>query len=132
MKERFKKAIKLRGYSLKEVAEKIGLKYDTLRKALNRNSINDGYLILIEKEFGISKSWLKKGIEPIFVSKEDILMTKIEEDVFSVLESIDEDKIVAYLLLKETQFIKNKSFMAFVEKLKATKRLIEIANKSKD
>ncbi len=128
MKKRLKEALNLKGVKLTEVAEEIGMKRDTLRKALDRDSLNDGYLILIEKSFGISKKWLKEGIKPIIIDRADDLISKIKEDSFDVLENIDPEKIVAYLLLKENKFKKIPAFMSLVEKLKATKRLEDIAN----
>jgi len=67
LNERFKIAIKNSDLSTQKVAESIGLKVNTLRKALLRDSLNDGYLILIEQNCGISRKWLKDGTEPMFV-----------------------------------------------------------------
>jgi transcriptional regulator with XRE-family HTH domain len=129
MKERFKEACKLLGLATSDVANMLGMKPDTFRKALNRSSLNDGYLILIEQATGISKNFLKNGTKPIVIEKQDILLQKIEEDSISVLDSIEKEKIVAYLVLKEKDFLNIHSFNAFVEKLKASKRLRNIANK---
>lgn len=129
MKERFKKAIKEGGYTTKQVAEGIGLKADTLRRALSRNSINDGYLILIQKEFGISSSWLKEGKEPMLIIQEDIIKEKIENDVFAILDNIDPEKIVAYQLLKLNKFQEIPSFVSLVEKIKVSQRISDIINK---
>ena len=131
MKTRFKKATSLLGIKLPEIAEEIGMKADTLRRAISREKLNDGYLVLIEKKFGISKNWIKDGIEPILIKSDDILESTIEEDSYSLLEKIDPEKIVAYLLLREKMFTKLESFNALVEKLKASKRLTEIAENYK-
>jgi hypothetical protein len=131
MKTRFKKATSLLGLKLPEIADGIGVKADTFRRALSRESLNDGYLILLEKKYGISKKWMKEGEEPILIDVVDILTNTIEEDSYSILEKIDPEKIVAYLLLKEKMFTSMDSFNALVEKLKASERLKEIANKHK-
>ena len=43
MKNRFKIALKEAGLSMKETAEILDLKYDTLRKSIDRGRINFGY-----------------------------------------------------------------------------------------
>jgi len=130
LNERFKIAIKNSDLSTQKVAESIGLKVNTLRKALLRDSLNDGYLILIEQNCGISRKWLKDGTEPMFVqSKEDIIKQTIENNTLEALEKFDKEKIVAYLLLKESEFIKIPSFISLVEKIKVSQRITEIVNK---
>ena len=132
MREYLKIALKQSDLSNKIIAEKLGMKVDTFRKAVLNNSLNDGYLVLIQQEFGISKEWLKNGKEPIFIKKEDILKAKIEEDVFTVLDAIDPEKIVAYQLLKEKKFTKLPSFIKLVEKVKVSQKITDIINKSKN
>lgn len=130
LNERFKIAIKNSDLSTQQVAESIGLKANTLRKALLRDSLNDGYLILIEQNCGISKNWLKNGIEPMFVqSKEDIIKETIENNTLEALEKFDKEKIVAYLLLKESEFSKIPSFISLVEKIKVSQKIRDIVNK---
>ncbi|WP_430413126.1 helix-turn-helix domain-containing protein [Kordia sp.] len=126
MNDRFKIALKEGNLSTQEVADAIGLKANTLRKAINRNSINDGYLILIEQTCGISKKWLKEGIKPVIVNKVDTLLPFFEEDLLQALESVDKDKIVAYILLKEKEFLKLPSFNALIDKLKVSQRISNI------
>ncbi len=129
MKDRFKEAAKLAGVKIPEIANAVGMKPDTFRRALSRGKINEGYLVLIEKHFKISKEWIKNGLKPILIDQKDILITKIEEDSYSILEKIDPEKIVAYILLKEKMFMDLYSFNLLIEKLKASKRLNDIAEK---
>ncbi|OEK05995.1 hypothetical protein A8C32_19380 [Flavivirga aquatica] len=121
MKKRWNKALNLGGHKLTDIAKGIDMKSDTLRKAIYRESINDGYLVLIEQNFGISKTWIKEGKKPILINKEEALINKIEEDSYYILEKIDPEKIVAYLLLREKMFTKLGSFNNLVEKLQSTK-----------
>jgi len=129
MNERFNIALKEGGLSTKIVAESIGLKANTLRKAINRNSLNDGYLILIQQNCGISRKWLKDGIKPILIDKVETLKSFFDKDLLEALESVDKDKIVAYLLLREEEFLKLPSFNSFVDKLKVSERISDIVNK---
>ena len=131
MREHLKIALKQSDLTNQVIAEKLGMKVDTFRKAVLKNTLNDGYLILIQQAFGISKEWLRNGKEPIFVDKEDILKTEIEEDVFSVLDKINPEKIVAYQILKEKKFTQLPSFIKFVEKVKVSKKITDIVNKEK-
>lgn len=129
MNERFKIALKESDLTTKEVAESIGLKANTLRKAINRNSINDGYLILIEQNCNISKKWLKDGIKPVIVNnKTDSLKELIEDDILKAFESIDKDKFVAYILLREKEFLKLPSFISLIDKIKVSQRISDIVN----
>ncbi|WP_046759087.1 hypothetical protein [Kordia jejudonensis] len=132
MREHLKIALKQSDLTNKIIAERLGIKVDTFRKAVLKNTLNDGYLILIQKEFGISKEWLRHGKEPIFVDKFDILKTEIEEDVFAVLDTIAPEKIVAYQLLKEKKFTALPSFIKFVEKIKVSQRISDLVNKKDD
>lgn len=130
MNERFKIAIKNSDLSTQKVAESIGLKANTLRKALLRNSLNDGYLILIEQNCGISRSWLKDGKEPIFVnSKETVFKNLIEQNTLEALDKFDKEKIIAYILLKETEFRKFSSFQSLIDKMKASDKINDIINR---
>jgi len=131
MRERLKIALKQGELSNQMIAERLGMKVDTFRKAVLKDTLNDGYLILIQQEFGISKEWLRNGKEPIFIFKEDILKEKIEDDVFAILDQIDPEKIVAYQLLKETKFTTLPSFIKLVEKVKVSQRITDILNKGK-
>ncbi|MBC8755861.1 hypothetical protein H2O64_14380 [Kordia sp. YSTF-M3] len=129
MNERFDIALKEGGLSTKVVAESIGLKANTLRKAINRESLNDGYLILIQQNCGISRKWLKDGIKPILIDKVETLKSFFDKDLLKALESVDKDKIVAYLLLREEEFLKLSSFNSFVDKLKVSQKISDIVNK---
>lgn len=129
MREYLKIALKQSDLTNQIIAEKLGMKVDTFRKAVLKNTLNDGYLILIQQEFGISKEWLRYGKEPIFIEKEDILKSEIEDDVFSVLDKIEPEKIVAYQILKEKKFIQLPSFIKFVEKVKVSKKISDIVSK---
>ncbi|MBC8753921.1 hypothetical protein H2O64_04515 [Kordia sp. YSTF-M3] len=131
MRERLKIALKQGKLSNQMIAERLGIKVDTFRKAVLKDTLNDGYLILIQQEFGISKEWLRNGKEPVFISKEDVLKEKIEDDVFAILDQIDPEKIVAYQLLKENKFTALPSFVKLVEKVKISKRISDIVNKEK-
>ena len=126
MNDRFKIALKEGNLSTQKVADAIGLKANTLRKAINRNSLNDGYLILIEQTCGISKNWLRDGIKPVIVNKVDSLLPFFEEDLLQALENVDKDKIVAYILLKEKEFLKLPSFNALIDKFKVSQRIGDI------
>jgi hypothetical protein len=129
MREYLKIALKQSDLTNQIIAEKLGMKVDTFRKAVLKNTLNDGYLVLIQQEFGISKDWLREGKEPIFIQKEDILKAEIEEDVFSVLDKIEPEKIVAYQILKEKKFTQLQSFIKFVEKVKVSKKISDIVSK---
>lgn len=131
MRERFKIALKQGKLSNQMIAERLGMKVDTFRKAVLKDTLNDGYLILVQQEFGISKEWLRHGEKPVFISKEAILKEKIEADVFAILDQIDPEKIVAYQLLKETKFTQLPSFVKLVEKVKISQRITDIVNKGK-
>ncbi len=129
MREHLKIALKQSGLTNQVISEKLGMKVDTFRKAILKNTLNDGYLILIQQEFGISKNSLLYGEEPIFIDKDDILKTKIDNDVFSVLDKIQPEKIVAYQILKEKEFINLPSFIKFIEKVKVSEKITDIVNK---
>ncbi|QHI38675.1 hypothetical protein IMCC3317_40690 [Kordia antarctica] len=129
MNERFDIALKEGNLTTKIVAESIGLKANTLRKAVSRESINDGYLILIQQNCGISRKWLKDGIKPVLIDKVETLKSFFDNDLLKALESVDKDKIVAYLLLREEDFLKLSSFNSFVDKLKTSERISHIINK---
>lgn len=128
MNERFDIALKQGNLTTKIVAESIGLKANTLRKAVNRESLNDGYLILIQQNCGISRKWLKDGIKPVLIDKEATLKSFFDNDLLEALESVDKDKIVAYLLLREEEFLKLSSFNSLVDKLKVSERISDIVN----
>lgn len=128
MKERFKIALDEGDTTAQKVAESIGLKADTLRKAINRNSINDGYLILIERNCGISKKWLKDGIKPVFVKNINSIEQLFSSDLLQALESVDKDMLVAYMVLRQDEFLKLPSFNSFVEKLKVSDRISKIVD----
>ncbi|WP_157559984.1 hypothetical protein U8527_08645 [Kordia algicida OT-1] len=130
MNERFKLAIKNSDLSTKEVAESVGLKANTLRKALLRNSINEGYLILIEQNCGISKNWLKNGIKPIFVeSKENQIKKILEQNTLEALDNFDKEKIIAYILLKESEFLKIPAFQSLIDKMKVSNKISDVVNR---
>jgi len=130
MNERFKIAIKNSDLSTQKVAESIGLKANTLRKALLRGSLNDGYLILIEQNCGISRKWLKDGFEPIFVdSKENVIKRMIEQNTLEALDKFDKEKIIAYILLKESEFLKIPAFQSLIDKIKVSNKISDIINK---
>ena len=130
MNERFKIAIKNSDLSTQKVAESIGLKANTLRKALLRGSLNDGYLILIEQNCGISRKWLKDGSEPIFVdSKENVIKRMIEQNTLEALDKFDKEKIIAYILLKESEFLKIPAFQSLIDKIKVSNKISDIINK---
>lgn len=130
MNERFKIAIKNSDLSTQKVAESIGLKANTLRKALLRNSLNDGYLILIEQNCGISRNWLKNGEKPIFVdSKENIIKKIIEQNTLDALDKFDKEKIIAYILLKEKEFLAIPAFQSLIDKIKVSQKISDIVNR---
>lgn len=126
IKERFKIALEETNLTALKVAEAIGLRADTLRKAINRNSINDGYLILIEQKCGISKKWLKEGIKPVVINRTDSIKKLFDDDLLKALESVDKDMIVAYMLLRQDEFLKLTSFRTFVDKLKISEKISKI------
>ncbi|AXG69573.1 hypothetical protein KORDIASMS9_01796 [Kordia sp. SMS9] len=130
MNDRFKIAIKNSDLSTQKVAESIGLKANTLRKALLRNSLNDGYLILIEQNCGISRKWLKDGVKPIFVdSKENIIKRLIEQNTLEALDKFEKEKIIAYILLKEAEFLKIPAFQSLIDKIKVSAKISDIINR---
>lgn len=131
MKDRFYTALKISGLKLPDIAVGIGLKPDTLRKAIARNSMNDGYLVLIEQKFNISKDWLKEGVKPVMLDINESIVNAIELDAYSMLERIEPEKIVAYILLKESIFKKIPAFVSLIDKLKASQLLEGIANRNK-
>ncbi|MFL0169337.1 hypothetical protein, partial [Tenacibaculum maritimum] len=61
MKKRFKIALNESGLKMKEVAEMLHINYDALRKGIDRGSMNNGYLILLEYKTGISKDYILEG-----------------------------------------------------------------------
>lgn len=130
MKERFKQGCALAECSLAEVAEAIGLKSGTLRKAIDRGSINDGYLVLIEQAFGISRTWIKEGKKPIIIIREENLLNNIQHNALSVLDSIDKNKIIAYLILNENKFLALPAYTDFIKKSAATLKLKGIADRN--
>jgi len=128
MKERFKIAIEEANLTVQQVAESIGLKTDTLRKAINRNSMNDGYLILIQQNCGISKKWLKDGVKPIIVNNINSIEKLFSSDLLNALENVDKDMLVAYMVLRQDQFMKLPSFISFIEKVKVSERISKIVD----
>ena len=126
MKDRLKEGIKKSGYSVKEIAELLGLSYDAFRKSINRGSLNEGYLIMLEHKTGISKDYILEGTLPIIKSKEDIVMGFVDNDTIKLLDCIDKEKIISYLLFREKDFSKIESFRLFIEKQKVSKRLKDI------
>lgn len=126
MKDRLKEGIKKSGYSVKEIAELLGLSYDAFRKSINRGSLNEGYLIMLEHKTGISKDYILEGTLPIIKSKEDIVMGFVDNDTIKFLDCIDKEKIISYLLFREKDFSKIESFRLFIEKQKVSKRLKDI------
>ena len=59
--------------------------------------------------------------------RDDYLLNKIENKTLEVLDMIDKEKIISYLLLKEAEFNKFPAFLSFIEKQKTSKRLRKIA-----
>lgn len=133
MKDRIKEAIKKSGYSTKQIADMLSISYDAFRKAINRGSLNEGYLILLEHKTGISKQYVLDGVHPVIKSREQIISEFVDIDVVELLDSIDKQKIISYILLREKEFIKMESFNLFIDKQKVSKKLKEvISNKTKD
>ncbi|CAA0146521.1 conserved hypothetical protein [Tenacibaculum maritimum] len=126
MKKRFKIALNESGLKMKEVAEMLHINYDALRKGIDRGSMNNGYLILLEYKTGISKDYILEGRLPILKNKEDIILSLLDNDIIKLLDGLDKDKIVSYLSLREKEFQKMEVFNFFIEKQQASKRLRDI------
>ncbi|MFK7749247.1 MAG: hypothetical protein AB8B65_12700 [Kordia sp.] len=128
MKERFKIAFDELNLNAQKVADALGIKADTFRSAIRRGSINDGYLILIEQKCGISKKWLKDGIRPIKVNHTESLEQLFETDLLNALENVDKDILVAYLVLRQDDFLKLPSFNLFFDKLRISEKISKIVD----
>ncbi|XKW97433.1 hypothetical protein R8G64_02775 [Tenacibaculum maritimum] len=124
--KRFKIALNESGLKMKEVAEMLHINYDALRKGIDRGSMNNGYLILLEYKTGISKDYILEGRLPILKNKEDIILSLLDNDIIKLLDGLDKDKIVSYLSLREKEFQKMEVFNFFIEKQQASKRLRDI------
>lgn len=130
-KKRVIQAFKLLGLKTSNVAKFLGIKADTLRRAISRGKVNEAYLIILEKEYGIRKDWIKNGEYPIIFDKDKEISNFINasnSDVLNILENIDKEKILAYLILKENEFIKLDSFDSVIKKLNISSQLRNIAN----
>ncbi len=126
MKDRIKIAIKESGYTVKQIALMLGLSYDAFRKGISRGSLNEGYLILLENKTGISKEYILEGVLPIIKSREQIISDFIGSNIVEFLDSIEKEKIISYMCLKEKEFNKIHSFNLFIEKQKVSNKLKEI------
>lgn len=127
--DRVIEAFKLAGCTIEEVNEKLGIQLASFKRAIKRGSINSNHLAVIEKEFGVSKEYIVNGVEPILIIRQTIIWEKfIENDSVALLEELGIKKLIAYIILKEDEFLKDKDFVMLLTKLKATIELRKIAN----
>lgn len=131
MKDRFKIALKESGFKMKEIAEMLNISYDALRKGIDRSSMNNGYLIMLEYKTGISKEFVLNGTLPVIKSKEAVILSLLDDDIIKLLDNLDKDKIISYLSLREKEFQQKESFGYFIDKQKASKKLRDIIDNEK-
>lgn len=86
--------------SQKNFGEKIGLKQSTINDIESgKNKLTDSNLKLICKVFNINEEWLRNGIEPIFIKKDNDLISLIKKEL--TLSPLAKKIIISYLKLNK-------------------------------
>ena len=70
MNERLKELRKALGFTQQEMADKLGIKRNTIAQyEIGRNPPTDTVVTLICREFDVNEEWLRTGAGPMFVEK---------------------------------------------------------------
>ncbi len=86
--------------SQKNFGEKIGLKQSTINDIESgKNKLTDSNLKLICKVFNINEEWLRNGTEPIFIKKDNDLISLIKKEL--TLSPLAKKIIISYLKLNK-------------------------------
>lgn len=94
-----------KGYSLKEVADVLGLTEGAIRNAIKRNSIKLSHINVICDNYDVSKDWLLYGtgeMEVIKNEKTSISIEDLKDKNISILERWNKS------LLDEIEYLKDR------------------------
>lgn len=100
--ERIKFFAKTRGYTIKDMAEKMEVPYNNLRVAMQRQSLKNEYIEKLVDTFGISRNWIVTGegemeIEMYdgYTVDEDVNILRVQEPyVMDVFENKNSNKFM--------------------------------------
>jgi len=87
IKERLEFARAELGLSYAAMGKPLGLKHEAFRVAVQREKLNEGYLMLIEHHWNIRRSWVKTGEGNMFIDRSAEIHLS-DQDISRVAEKV--------------------------------------------